>query len=136
MGIFDEAIKAFAKVRSRPGREVQGHLMVGLCHRDQGNLSEAINQFKAGLYVEAITGAEKFDLYYEIGTTYEQLDDPQEALYYYEMVLKRDRGYRDVNDRVAAIRAAHGGAGVGRRPPTLDVEADEVLDLLDGEGRG
>src|SRR5690606_40987764 len=132
MGLHDEAIKAFNKVLPVPGREVQCHLMIGLCHREQGNLSEAINQFKAGLYVDQITLAEKFGLYYEIGNCYEALEDPQEALYYYEMVLKKDPGYRDIAPRVAAIRSAMGGvSGAGsKRQSTLDVETDSALDHL------
>jgi tetratricopeptide (TPR) repeat protein len=133
MGLFDEAIKAFQKVLSVSGREVQCHLMIGLCHKEQGNLSEAINQFKAGLYVDPITLAEKFGLYYEIGNAYEELEDPQEALYYYEMVLKKDPGYRDVGQRVQSIRTASGGNGTGgggKRQSTLDSETDSALDHL------
>ncbi len=133
MGLHDEAIKAFSKVLSSSRREVQSHMMIGLCHREQGNLSEAINQFKAGLYVDKITSAEKFGLYYEIGSCYEDLEDPQEALYYYEMVLKKERGYRDVTERVAGLRAMLGGAGAGpggKRPSTLDSETDAALDHL------
>jgi pilus assembly protein FimV len=134
MGLFDEAIKAFLKVLTSSRREVQSHMMIGLCHREQGNLSEAINQFKAGLYVEKITTPEKFGLYYEIGSCYEDLEDPQEALYYYEMVLKKEHGYRDVTERVARIRAmlGTGGAGgpSGKRQSTLDAETDAALDHL------
>ena len=108
--------------------------MIGLCHREQGNLSEAINQFKAGLYVDKITTAEKFGLYYEIGSCYEDLEDPQEALYYYEMVLKKENGYRDIIDRVATIRATLGGGAApgpgGKRQSTLDAETDAALDHL------
>jgi tetratricopeptide (TPR) repeat protein len=106
MGIYGEAITAFEKVLDAPGKEVQCRLMIGLCHREQGSLSEAISQFKAGLYVNGISGPEKFGLYYEIGQTYEGLQDPQEALYYYEMVLKKESAYRDVAERVAAIKGA------------------------------
>jgi tetratricopeptide (TPR) repeat protein len=106
MGIYGEAIIAFEKVLNSPGKEVQCRLMIGLCHREQGSLSEAISQFKAGLYVNGISGSEKFGLYYEIGQTYEGLQDPQEALYYYEMVLKKESAYRDVAARVAAIKGA------------------------------
>jgi hypothetical protein len=136
MGLLDEAIKAFHKVLSASRREVQSHMMIGLCHREQGNLSEAINQFKAGLYVDKITSAEKFGLYYEIGSCYEDLQDPQEALYYYEMVLKKEHGYRDVTDRVVSIRASLGGAAGassgqgGKRQSTLDAETDAALDHL------
>jgi tetratricopeptide (TPR) repeat protein len=130
MGLHDEAIKAFTKVLSSSRREVQSHMMIGLCHRGQGNLSEAINQFKAGLYVDKITSAEKFGLYYEIGSCYEDLDDPQEALYYYEMVLKKEHSYRDVIDRVTAIRRSMVGTPGGKRQSTLDAETDAALDHL------
>ena len=107
MGLYNEAISAFEKVMEVPGREVQCRIMVGLCHREQNSLSESISQFKAGLYVNNITAPEKFSLYYEIGATYEGLQDPQEALYYYEMVLKKEPGYRDVAERVALIKDAN-----------------------------
>ncbi len=112
MGLFNEAIQAFEKVMESPGREVQSRLMIGLCHREQGSLSEAISQFKAGLYVSDISSPEKFSLYYEIGFTYEGLQDPQEALYYYEMVLKKEPAYRDVAERVARIKGSVDRAGL------------------------
>ena len=137
MGLWDEAIKAFNKVLGVSGREVQCHLMIGLCHKEQGNLSEAINQFKAGLYVDKISLGEKFGLYYEIGNCYEDLDDPQEALYYYEMVLKKDPDYRDIRARVSRIRASQGGNGNGsgggggpKRQGTLDADTDSALNDL------
>ncbi len=104
MGLLNEAIAAFEKVLQLPGKAVQGRIMAGLCYRELGSLSEAISQFKAGLYENQISNSEKYSLYYEIGLSYEQLQDPQEAMYYYEMVLKKDPEYRDVADRVAAIK--------------------------------
>lgn len=104
MGLLSEAIIAFEKVLQVPSRAVQGRLMAGLCHRELGSLSEAISQFKAGLYESQISSAEKYSLYYEIGITYEGLQDPQEAMYYYEMVLKKDPEYRNIADRVAGIK--------------------------------
>jgi tetratricopeptide (TPR) repeat protein len=105
MGILGEAIKAFQKAMSSPARVAQCHLLIGLCHREQGNLSEAINQFKAGLYVSSMGEEEKFSLYYEIASSYEALSDPQEALYYYELVHKKDPEYRDVSTSVGRLRA-------------------------------
>jgi tetratricopeptide (TPR) repeat protein len=86
--------------------------MLGLCYREQGSLSEAISQFKAGLYVDPISTSEKYGLYYEIGTCYEQLDDPQEALYYYEMIVKKQPDYRDVSERVDRLHAQRAAAGL------------------------
>ena len=110
MGLHEEAIKAFTKVIHVAGRAVQCYLMLGLCHRETGDQSEAINKFKAGLYVDQISTAEKYGLYYEIGSSYESVDDPAEALYYYEMIIKKQPDYRDVSERVAGLRARHPAA--------------------------
>jgi tetratricopeptide (TPR) repeat protein len=104
MGLHDEAIKAFEKVLRSPQREVQCRLMIGMCQRDMGNPSEAIHQFKQGLHAEP-SERERQSLYYEIGVTYEAIGDSSEALYYYEMVTKRDPGFADAATRAANLRA-------------------------------
>jgi len=109
MGLMDEAIKAFDKALSAPGREVGCRVMIGLCYREQGNMTEAIQQFKQGLHAEP-TDRERQSLYYEIACTYEGLGDTGEALYYFEMVLKRDPKFADVNTRVMQLRSQGGRA--------------------------
>ena len=104
MGLHDEAIKAFEKVLRSPQREVQCRLMIGLCNRDMGNPSEAINQFKQSLHAGP-SERERQSLYYEIGVTYEAIGDFSEALYYFEMVTKRDPGFADAATRANALRA-------------------------------
>ncbi|HSS00321.1 MAG TPA: tetratricopeptide repeat protein, partial [Kofleriaceae bacterium] len=107
MALYDDAIKSFEKVLRAPGREVQCRVMMGMCLREQGNPSEAIHQFKQGLHAEP-TERERQSLYYEIGITYETIGDDSEALYYLEMVLKRDPHFADAALRAEALRA-HGG---------------------------
>ncbi len=114
MGLHDEAIKAFEKVLRSPPREVQCRLMIGMCQRDMGNPSEAIHQFKQGLHAEP-SERERQSLYYEIGVTYEAIGDYSEALYYFEMVTKRDPGFADAGARANALRAR------GMRPSDDDV---------------
>ncbi len=104
MGLHDEAIKAFEKVLRSPQREVQCRLMIGMCQRDMGNPSEAIHQFKQGLHAEP-SERERQSLYYEIGVTYEAIGDFGEALYYFEMVTKRDPAFADAGARATALRA-------------------------------
>ncbi len=129
MGLYDEAIKSFEKVVSTRG--VQCYLMIGLCHRERGHHSEAIDRFKAGLYVDGVSEREKYSLYYEIGTSYENLGDPREALYYAEMVMKKDPAYRDVRDRVARLRRQVAGAGGSHD----DTDASIDQPLPDSRGR-
>ncbi|MCE9571528.1 MAG: tetratricopeptide repeat protein [Deltaproteobacteria bacterium] len=127
MGLWDEAVKAFEKVAGAPGRAVQCRLMIGLCHRSAGNPSEAVHQFKIGLHEASVTDREKQSLFYEIGVAYEELGDPREALYYLEMVVKRDPSFLDANDRVQRLRAT---AGNNRRPRQASDDPDGAIDSL------
>ncbi|MBK8481625.1 MAG: tetratricopeptide repeat protein [Proteobacteria bacterium] len=104
MGLQDDAIGQFRIAMRAPAKEVLCHLMVGLCLRDKGELAEAINELKTGLYVEGISEREAVALYFELGQSYDQFDDDAEALYYYEKVLKRDPTFREASDRVAILR--------------------------------
>ena len=112
MGLHDEAIKAFEKTLRAPGREVQCRVMIGMCQREMGNPSEAIHQFKAGLHAEP-SERERQSLYYEIGNTYEAIGDEAEALYFFEMVTKRDPSFADAAMRAEQLRNR---VGRGVRP--------------------
>ena len=111
MGLYDDAVKAFEKALRAPSREVNCRVMIGMCHREQGNASEAITQFKAGLHANP-SEREQLSLYYEIAQTYESIGDDAEALYYYDSVLKRDPGFADCASRSDLLRArvARGGS--------------------------
>jgi tetratricopeptide (TPR) repeat protein len=109
MALYDDAIKAFEKALRAPGREVGCRVMIGMCLREQGNPSEAIHQFKQGLHAEP-TERERQSLYYEIGITYEAIGDDSEALYFFEMVLKRDPTFADAATRAERLRVRGGRA--------------------------
>jgi tetratricopeptide (TPR) repeat protein len=131
MGLLDDAINEFRIVMKDPGREVQCHLMIGLCFLEKGMQTDAIGQFKKGLYVEGITEREALSMYFELGQAYERLNDPREALYYYEKVLKRDQHFRDVQKRIDALR---GGAPVPQAiPEARNDDVDAAFDTLLGK---
>jgi len=86
LALHDDAIKAFEKALARTRREVQCRVMIGMCLREMGSSSEAIQQFKQGLHAVP-SERERQSLYYEIGATYETMGDDAEALYYFETVM-------------------------------------------------
>lgn len=124
MGLWDEAVKAFEKLSGNSARSVQCRLMIGLCRREQGNFSEAIHAFKAGLHTPQVTEREKQSLFYEIGVAYEAMGDAREALYYFEMVTKRDPQFLDANDRVNRLRSGNRGR------PDPGEDSDGAIDAL------
>jgi tetratricopeptide (TPR) repeat protein len=131
MGLLDDAINEFRIVMKDPVREVQCHLMIGLCFLEKGMQTDAIGQFKKGLYVEGITEREALSMYFELGQAYERLNDPREALYYYEKVLKRDPHFRDVQSRIGAVRG--GGQVAQSMPDTRGDDVDAAFDTLLGK---
>jgi tetratricopeptide (TPR) repeat protein len=122
MGLLDDAMTEFKLVMKDPTREVQCHLMIGLCLLEKGQQTEAIGHFKKGLYVEGITERESLSLYFELGQAYERLGDPREALYYYEKVQKRDPRFRNVERLVEALRSG----SVVEPVPAPQHSADDV----------
>jgi pilus assembly protein FimV len=134
MGLLDDAINEFRIVMKDPAREVQCHLMIGLCFLEKGMQTDAIGQFKKGLYVEGITEREALSMYFELGQAYERLNDPREALYYYEKVMKRDPNFRDVQKRVEAVRGGGGNVGVSASMPEgRGDDVDAAFDTLLGK---
>jgi len=91
-------------------------------------MSEAVTEFKNGLYVEGINDRESMAIYFELGSAYDALGDAREALYYFEKVAKRDARFRDVNGRIEAVKGKLKGAG-GRLPN------DATIDAASGERR-
>jgi tetratricopeptide (TPR) repeat protein len=150
MGLYDDAIHEFKMVMRAAGKEVLCHTMIGLCFAEKGQQTEAIGQFKKALYVEAISEREQLSLYFELGASYERLQDWREALYYYEKVAKKDQKFRDVERRIREMRTqvgqngghGHGGAGGGggngkrahsSSAPGANDEADQGFDGIGEE---
>ncbi len=105
MGLMDDAICEFKIAMQTQDKEVLCHMMIGLCFLDKGITTDAIGQFKKALYVEGITEGETTSLYFELGRSYERLEDDREALYYFEKVAKKNPRFRDVAERISAIKA-------------------------------
>jgi tetratricopeptide (TPR) repeat protein len=152
MGLYDDAIHEFKLVMKAPGKEVICHTMIGLCFAEKGQQTEAIGQFKKALYVEGISEREQLSLYFELGASYERLQDYREALYYYEKVAKKDQKFRDVSRRIEEMKAqvgggngggshggTHGGAGGGNgkkaktAPGASSDDVDQAFDGILGE---
>ena len=128
MGLLDDAIHEFELAMANPQRECICQTMIGLCRAEQGRLTDAIGHYKKGLYAETKTEREELGLYYELGTAYEQLDDPKEALYYFQKVAKRAPGFREVEARIKALSEPK-PAVAAPEPLVLD-DVDSAFDDL------
>ncbi len=132
MGLIEDAVKEFRLAMGNPQRECLCHTMVGLCRVEQGNVADAIGEFKKGLYAENKSEREELGLYFELGNAYELLQDPQEALYYYQKVQKRDPDFRGVDERIARLTRPSAAPEPAHEPLVLD-EVDQAFDDLLGD---
>ena len=128
MGLIDDAAKEFELAMANPQRECLCHTMIGLCRIEQGRVSEAIGHYKKGLYVGNKTAAEEIGLYYELAVAYQALDDPQEAIYYLQKVVKRDVTFRDGKARLDELSAP--AAALPQQPALVLDEVDAAFDDL------
>lgn len=104
MGLYDEAIDEFRRAQVNPYKECMASTLIGVCFRDKGDAAQAIKEFKRGLQSSRKTESEELALYYELGSTYDLMQDSKEARYYFEIVAKRDPTFRRVRDRLQRLR--------------------------------
>jgi tetratricopeptide (TPR) repeat protein len=104
MGLHDAAVAEFRKLAADKTRAVFALTMIGECVEAKGELGEAVARYKEALNLPQATAHESVELYYLLGSVFEQLGDVREALYFFENVGKRDPGFRDVNRRISALK--------------------------------
>jgi tetratricopeptide (TPR) repeat protein len=133
MGLLSDAINEFTMAARDPTRECVCWSMIGIVRLDIGSADGAIEAFIRGLHSEHKTPDQELALYYELGNIYEARGNPQEALYYFEKVRRRDPSYRDVAQRVQNLQSS------ARRPALRTAvgedDFDRAFDDLFGEGK-
>ncbi len=104
MGLYDDAIDEFKTAVKDPARFVESATMIGLCYRDKGEQDEALKWFLKALKAPDLPEEAYLELHYEIGKIYENKGDLKKAVYFYKNVLEKDKRYRDIVDRIRAIK--------------------------------
>lgn len=130
MGLLDDAINEFSLCLSNPTRVCIAETMIGLCYIEKGEVAEGISHFKKGLYAENKNEREELGLYFELGHAYELLQDPKEALYYYQKVQKRDPTFRNVAGRIQNLsqpQAVFAGAAPEMALDDIDAAFDDLM---------
>jgi tetratricopeptide (TPR) repeat protein len=102
---YDAAIEHFKAVMEDPKREVFALSMIGECSEALGDSAEAIRCYQDALKRPTATAAEATQLYFQLGNVFYNFGDHSEALYYFERVYKRDANFRDIQLRLAEVKA-------------------------------
>ncbi len=103
MGLLADAAREFEIASRDPKRECNCLAMMGMMYRERGELDRAAEAYVRGLNAQHKTIAQEVSLYYDLGIIYEQKDDPDEAVYYFQRITRRDPSYRDVSQRLALL---------------------------------
>jgi tetratricopeptide (TPR) repeat protein len=130
MGLLPDAISEFELAGRDPARSCMCYAMIGMIELERGELDKA-----AEAYVRALEAPEKnvdqeMSLYYDLGNVYEMKKSPEEALYYFKKIARRDPGYRDVKDRIAALEPSSAEQPAGTRAVNDEDEFDRAFDEL------
>ncbi len=141
MALFSDAIQEFELSARDPGRECVCQSMIGMIHREMGNIDAAIDAFIRGMQAPAKTREQELALTYEIGDCYESRHAPDQALYYFQRVARAEPGYSDMRGSAAERVRRLEPAPAPKQTTAMAVGAESVdefdaaLDDLLGGGK-
>jgi tetratricopeptide (TPR) repeat protein len=101
MGLAPDAIAEFELASRDPGRYCVCQSMIGMIHRERGDLDAAITAFGKGLQAQVKTREQELFLTYEVGDCYEAGRGTDQALYYFQRVARAEPNYSDPRGGVA-----------------------------------
>jgi tetratricopeptide (TPR) repeat protein len=128
MGLLGDAVREFEVAARDPDRECNCYAMIGLIGLEQGELDQAEAAYLRGLEAEKKSVEQAMSLYYDLGNVKEMKGQRDEALYYFKMIARRDPGFRDVKDRIAALEPPPVASTT--RAANEDDEFDAAFDKL------
>jgi tetratricopeptide (TPR) repeat protein len=104
---YDEAIPLFQEAKRDLKYKIASMSKIGLCFFLKGWYADAIDVFKESIdsYEVQDDGVAK-ELRYNLGRSYEEKGETEEALETYRKIAQLDFGYKDVRDRVNKLRSA------------------------------
>jgi len=102
---YDQAIPLFQQARRDPRRRIGSMAKIGTCFFRKGWLTDATEVFLSAIEeYELKDDAIAKDLQYNLGLCYEKQGEVEKALDVYRKIAQIDFGYRDVSQRVDALR--------------------------------
>ena len=104
MGLVPDALHEFELAARDPQRECNCYAMIGMVYLEQGQLDRAVESYVRALRAAEKTVEQEMNVYYDLGTVYEMKGKTQDALYYFQKIARRDPGYRDVSERLSALK--------------------------------
>ena len=111
MGLLDEAIGELQKACQSVDRGhafpqiMQTYTWLAQCFLEKGVPEAAVRWYEKALHVAGIDGETRVALNYELGSAYETAGDRPAALRHFMDVYGSNIDYRDVSERIKALRS-------------------------------
>lgn len=104
MGLLDEAIGAFQAVLRSSAGHLPTYELMGQTFIEMGRPEAAVKSLRRALSTPAGVEDDLVGIYYYLGRAYEELDDRDAAVEYYDRVFSLDINFADVTERLRALR--------------------------------
>jgi len=100
MGLYEEAINEFEVAANSPARRIDSLLLQGLCHRDNGDLTEAEKIMTALLQEPSISEDELLSVKYELAACHEISGETDIARRLFTEIVTTRPGFSDAVSRL------------------------------------
>ena len=104
MGLVEDAVGEFEIASQSPEKAADAYNMIAMAKTRLGNLPGAIEAYRTALALTNLTPAASLNLTYELAVALEDSGDIRGAVEQYKKVLAIDSSYRQVMDRLRALR--------------------------------
>jgi tetratricopeptide (TPR) repeat protein len=105
MDLYEEAIQEFRLAAQDPARVLTCASLMGQCYLAKGKPDAALRELRAGLEIQGHPSEAYYGLRYELGGIYETQGNLDQALEAFESLRGENPRFRDVQSRVAELRA-------------------------------
>jgi len=116
MGLVDDAISTFKAAKNDPNFFVQASTMLGTCYMEKGMFADAVEAFQGVLKKLDPNEETAWSVKYDLADALEQDGKLDEALDYFTQVQGWDSSYREVSDRVDALKKKVGTSDKPAKP--------------------
>lgn len=106
MGLIDDAIKAFQTTKHDPKYFIQASSMLGICYMQKGLYPLAIDAFTSALMKVGAKEEAHWGLKFDLAEAYHKNGNIKQAFDFYTEVYGWNSAFRDVAEKINALRAA------------------------------
>jgi tetratricopeptide (TPR) repeat protein len=129
MGLKDDAIEEFKKSMRNPKRLADSLILIGICYAEKGAFAEAETVFTTAISRPEVQADDKIGTQYELALVYEVWGRPADALRTFEAVAVSDPCFRNVGDKIEALRlqvSSGAGQSAGDTPGAASPGKDRI----------